>query len=101
MFHRHIEALFYHGVVSVDIRAWSDDRLCALLVVNAGVTLGSETLLAGIEDDACVLKLLRPGLAHSLRALCIASSRVLVQAWPWHLQLKALSIEHLIVIEAR
>ena len=101
VFHRHIEALFYHGVVRVDIRTWSDDRLRALLVVNAGVTLRSETLFTGLEDDASVLKLLRPGLAHCLRAPCIGRSRVLVQAWSWHLQLKTLSIEDLIVIESR
>ena len=101
VFHWHIEALFYHGVVRVNIWAWPDDRLCTFLVVNAGVALGPETLFTGIEDDSGILKLLAPGLAHSLRAFCVASSRVLVQTWSWHLQLETLSIEDLIVIESR
>lgn len=38
-------------------------------MVNARVTLGSETLFAGIENYSAVLKLLMvSGLIHSLRA---------------------------------
>ena len=85
MLHRHIEALLYHRVVRVYVTTRSDNRLCALLMVDTGVTLRSETLLAGIEDDSCVLKLLIPWLVHRLGAFRILSPRVLVEAWSWHL----------------
>ena len=100
VFHRHIETLLYHGVVSVYVAARPDNSLCAFLVVNTRVTLRSETLLARVEYDSSVLKMLVPRLVHRLGAFRILSPRVLVQARSRNLQLQTLSIEDLVVIES-
>ena len=96
--HRHVEAFFDEGVVCVDVGAWSNDGLRARRVVNTRLAFGSETFFAGPKHHR-VLQVLVPRLIHRLGALLHISS-VLVQAWAGHLQLKALSVEDLVVIES-
>ena len=68
-------------------------------MVDACITLSSETLLTSIEYDASVLQLLISGLIHRFWTSSIHSKAVLVQAWAWHFELETLSVEDLIVIE--
>ena len=101
MFHRHIEALLYHWVVSINVGAWTNNRLGSLLMVNACIAFRPETLLARIENDTGILKLLISWLIHGLGAFRINRSGVLIQARAWHLKLETLPVEDLVIIEAR
>ena len=99
MLHGHVEAFLNEGVVRVDVGTWPNYRLSALWLVNAGSALGAEPSFARVEDD-CVFKVLAPGLVHRSGAPCNAWL-ILVEAGAWNLQFQALSVEDLVVIEAR
>ena len=100
--HRHVVALLYHWIISVDIGSWTNNWLSACLVIDAGICLASEAFLARVEHDSCPLHLLWTGLTtHRFRASAILRSRISVQAWSWHFQLQALTIEDLVIVESR
>jgi hypothetical protein len=70
-------------------------------MVNACIAFRPETLLARIENDTGILKLLISWLIHGLGAFRINRSGVLIQARAWHLKLETLPVEDLVIIEAR
>ena len=99
--HRHVVALLYHWIVSIDIGSWTNDWLGSCLVVNAGISLASEAFLARIEHNTCSLHLLWTRLTtHRFWASAVLRSWISVQAWSWHFQLQALSVEDLVVVES-
>ena len=42
--HGHVETLLYHGVLAIQVRAWADEGLSAVAVVDACISLGLEPL---------------------------------------------------------
>ena len=100
MLHRHVIALFDEAVVCVDIASWSDNRLCSCRMINTCCTLWSETFLASVKHYG-VLEMLVPRLIHSLRSALFSCLCVLVKARAWYFELEALSIENLVIVEAR
>ena len=101
--HWHVEAFFDHWVVRVDIWSWTNDWLCAHLVVNRGAGLRAESPLTCIENDSSCLKWLTIAslLSHGLGTSAVLWTCVAIQARSWNLELQALTIEYLVVIEAR
>ena len=99
--HWHVEAFFDHWIVRVDIWSWSNNWLSSHLVVDWSAGLRAESLLACIEYNSSCLKWLSTSwLSHGLRASAVLRTCVSVQARPWYLELQALPIEDLVVIEA-
>ena len=100
MLHRHVIALLDEAVVCVDVASWSDNRLRSSRPINTRICFRSETFLASVEHH-CILQMLVPGLIHSLRSALLCSLSVLVEAKAWDFELEALTIENLVIVEAR
>ena len=72
-------------------------------MVDAGTGLRAETFLTRIEYHSSRLKWLINSnrFSHRLGASSVLRTRVTVKTRPWHFKFQALSIEDLVVIEAR
>ena len=99
MFHRHVEALLDHRVLVVDVRSRSHNWMRACSLVNSlSHCFGLEAFLTCVENY-CILQVLISRLIESLRSLW--HLLVLIKARAWHLKFQRLTIEDLIIIEAR
>ena len=99
MLHRHVVAFLDEAIVSVDITARANDRLCASWSIDACGAFRAEPLFACAEDHS-ILKVLVTLRVHSLRPFRLVLG-ILVEARAWYLKLQTLPIEHLVIIEAR
>lgn len=52
MLHRHVVALFYHGVLIGNIGTWADGLICARLIDIAVKALVLKASLAGVEHNS-------------------------------------------------
>lgn len=100
MLHRHVETLLEHWVFVVNVGTRSYVLSCRWLVLISIVTFALESAFACVKDN-CVLKVLVPRLAVCVWSLSLCCIRTCVLSWPWHLKLKALTIEYLVIVESR
>ena len=115
MLHAHVEALLHHCVFGVHIRARADLIVGAMLMNVRCQTLHLEPLFLRIENSHVVLAHLVSRLLESARSCqsgssglvlwlcnvsCVVLLTMLVLSWPWHIKLKTLSVEDLIVVKA-
>ena len=101
MLHGHIEALFEHWVVVIDVGPRSDYFGSSCLWSVTIVAFILEALLTGIEHHS-IFEMLITRLAISFGscfASCCLSFRILTRAR--YFELKALPIEYLVIVEPR
>ena len=115
MLHAHIKALLHHGVLQVAVGPGTHLLVGSVLVNVRLQSLEFEPLLLAVENCHVVFKHFRPRLlerAWPCQSRCshlILRFRrivnIVVQALPvlsgaWHVELQALSVEHLVVVES-
>ena len=114
MLHAHVEALLHHCVIKVDVGAWANSLVRAVLVDVSCLTLVFESHILRVKDSHVALQGLCTWLLERARSRLSRSSSfvlwhcalmdfhlqsVLVLPWAWHVKLQALTVEYLIVVE--
>lgn len=97
MLHRHVVALFDHGVLVINIAAGAHHGLRAAGVVETKLTLRLEALFAGVEHH-CVLQVLVARLVERARPV-EALGLLVVLARPRDIELKTLAVMGLVEME--
>ncbi len=100
MLHRHVETFLDKRAIGIDVATRAYDSLRASAMIDTAGSLGSESFLAGVEDDGEVFVARLIHCPGSLRILLSLNS-ILVEAGAWHFKLQALAVEHLVVVKAR
>lgn len=95
MLHRHVETLFDHWVLVIQVASRPHDRLGASWVVETSQSLWLKSLLAGVEHN-WILELFATWLIHSLWSLIVL---ILVLSRSRDIELKALAEVSLVEVE--